>query len=473
MKLMSTIILKERNGQHLSRDSFFSMAGKLQVATFISAYTDIALLNDFLKRCLAAKDGRSAPKVMVFLDLAASGYRSNKDSRKKIEKFSRKIAKNCSEESGIWLVQSGKLFHSKCVLLESTKEAKILIGSLNLTEKAFDGNEELVLAGTGVLGGRSSANAIANDITTAYVPALVKAGKRVPSALLPVRANSIRSLLLSGTMFYEQTESDPFRFNLALPAKFRKIKTQLTHLSGDIQNSVSVMQLLYSAESQYGLGYKNEHFGRSDESPNTKKDKAAWRHLCFETCYGYWCQAELVGDVRTIIDSRMKKRKPHFEKLENSLFSLLAQEEVREKLCEVFSLYVDYLEKNIPDGIKAEWAAAEVKEKWGRWLNRLSHKIKNKTFCDRIIAGIIQAPVPNVWSDPITSAEFEFSFAESILYASQKNQSTKAFSKLLNSYSIDPSLLNDQSEKEILQYLETQIAEPERSDPRKKYPAKI
>ena len=141
MKIMKLISL-QFGRQKKELEDIFSVDSAIRKIIVISAYIDegsIVELIEFLKKY---KDNRVRPVLKIFTDRASVISRMSSDSGYKLQKWNKKIEKSFSKDSGIYLVQKGKLFHSKLYLIEGNTCQRILIGSLNLTQKGLNENEE-------------------------------------------------------------------------------------------------------------------------------------------------------------------------------------------------------------------------------------------------------------------------------------------------------------------------------------------
>lgn len=70
-------------------------------------------------------------------------------------------------------------------------------------------------------------------------------------------------------------------------------------------------------------------------------------------------------------------------------------------------------------------------EAWNKWHTKLLEKVEeNEEFYNRLVSGIASVPTPDIWSDPLSSEEFEDSFFESIIYHWSKEYSRETINKI-------------------------------------------
>ena len=145
---MELVSLKVNNDKNIDLHHLLNIQGSIRQIIIISAYIDLDVIEELIKYLKKHKDDRAYPTLKIFTDSSSSYFYSNINIKEKYKKLSKKIHKFCSDDSDIFLVRAGKLFHSKCFIIESNTYRKFIIGSLNLTKKGLNENEELILLGT-------------------------------------------------------------------------------------------------------------------------------------------------------------------------------------------------------------------------------------------------------------------------------------------------------------------------------------
>jgi len=468
MKLHSTFLGRENSSEWengLTFSGLFPENGAVRDVTIISAYTDLNMLGIICKRSFKQSDKRTGVRIRIFLDRLASTYENDKATKKLMDSLGKKLQQKGANGSGIWLVKIGSLFHAKAVVIETNTNISCMVGSLNMTEKAFARNEELVLLGQSEANSRASTTQIAKWISGVYCESLKAKSKQIPFFKEKIDQDSLQSLMLSGLMFHEVKEADPFRFNIGLPEKFLEIK-QTTHplMRAELKDSISLEAIIIGSKINDGIEYTLPEIG--DEG-----SRESWKKYCLDTCYGYWCPDSLRYEAEQAIDSKRSSREPKFNGNDNDgiegLFSVVKNR--REDITMCWQNILTRLNDQIVMGNISDpnWDVHNVLTRWEKWYDRLEEKLKNKEICDRIILGVNPAPVPNVWSDPITTSEFESSFVESLQFAFAKGEVTK-FRKVINTlkmdYQLDAVKMREGDVPEIMQYLEERIIQSSKDD---------
>jgi len=375
--------------------SFFDIKGRTKDINIISAYFDLKTLDWMYTYAKKNKD----IKIQIFVDRYSSKIFSNKDVHVKLTKTPKNIK--------IFLVRSGKLFHSKLYYIKSDKEIKVLIGSLNFTYNAFQENEEILNQYIENVNDRSK---YLTDIEK-YIDELKTKSEEVTSKIKNNHINNdLRSLLLDGFLYYESKEQESFSFKLKLPDDLKKIDTNIDPtLEANIVDSLTLERLVKESSI-----LKNIKFPKKDNK------HSRWKDYCIETCYGYWSPSSFNSDVENILNSREKLRKPYFDEIKKLLEN--HEDELERAFLKVCKKIIKRLNK-------LEWEYShtpKAKDAWKKWRTRLLEKFNNKTFYNRLILGISKVSPPDIWNDEIASEEFEDSFLDSLIYhwSKEYNKST-------------------------------------------------
>jgi hypothetical protein len=409
----------------------FQIPGAIRSVIVISAYIDIESINQLINFVSNGADSRGYPRLRVFIDKASSRFLSDRELQKQFLEADKKISSICDSSSGIFLVQLGTLFHSKAYLIEGNKKARILLGSMNLTQKAINANEEIVLFEDIYIGGRANGNRLAAWIKK-YAEELHAKSVKVAKNTQGQFPSCMRQLLLDGSIYYELKEQNPFRFKLYLPEEIAKQQAKVDQLlEASINDSVS-LEALITTSSPVGLGMK---------LPGLHGSRAFWKKFCIETCYGYWNPDYLREDLRNTLKRRIEERKPHFDEIKQILHT--RDEEIRSCFLELCLRIKNYIESVGITGWK--YALQSVAEEaWRKWSDSTKSKIQNSQYYDRIVSGITNVPSPDVWNDPLSSEEFEDSFCESILYHWSKEYSKETSNVVAQAFAWNLGLESDQ-----------------------------
>ena len=390
-------------------DSIFQLEGKVTSVVVISAYTDTS----YIKKCISYirkhRNKVNTPHFSIYLDFHSSGYSSNKDVRKELDDIVSTLSKNFDEESGVYLVKSGNIFHSKCIIAESRSSINLLIGSINFTENGFSKNEEIVVNGQAVVGGSSYTNQLVNQ-TWDYIDKIESF--KIGSDKIEIKPLSLRQVLLAGEMYHEEKENDPFGFPLNIPDEIRDVDQDINPLLGArITNTISLEHIVSNTD----------HLKKM--APKKVKSTMSWKKFCILTSYGFWAPISERKNIEDVINYKLKLRTPYY----NSLFRVIREKKriLRQEFAKVandIEKHVDKEKKVDVNGLLVVWNRKEALSSWNEWYERLEGKLELEDFRQRIIVGIIPAPVPNVWSDKISSTDFEESFARNLQYLCMKGQ---------------------------------------------------
>jgi hypothetical protein len=388
-------------------ESLFTLETAVRTLIVISAYIDVETIDAIVKFLRKNKDRRAYPTLRIYIDYSASNYTTLPDRADGLRRCAARIAKFCSEDSGIYLVRTGNLFHTKCYLIRGNQSQKLIVGSLNATQNGLSKNEELVLVGQSALDSDSYVSHLAVWLTEKYLPRL--------NAISDVVAEgdevyhfptTMRQLLLDGWLYYERREQDPFRFPLRLPEEILEQDASIHPLlPAKLTDGISVMKLIQAPTGAGGLG---------KGLPRQGSRRHSWKRYCIETCYGYWSPDYFGEELDRVVMERAKSRLPYFKAARDILNKQQLQ------LARLFESFAQDLNNRIRESYpELSWEAFDdgiLVDAWSEWYARLLKKLGNDEQFDRIVSGLTWTTVPDIWNDPIALEELETSFFNSLKY---------------------------------------------------------
>lgn len=361
--------------------------------TIMSAYTDPDIIGELLDELQGMFDSRFQARFL--LDMGASGYHRDELITNRLEGLAERLRENFDSDSGIFLVNLGRLMHSKAILLHYGKTDRASLGSLNFTRRGFFVNEEI-----------QAHLEHEKDVKEAhgYVTSIIKDKQRCRQ--LPffrdVKEDTVlsaREWLLRGRLFFEDKAANPFNFKLGLPKKLLKQRADIIPgAEAEVPDIISILSLLKIPRA---------------------KNAGGWKTYCIATCYGYWCPVQLVEQVQEHIKkSSETKRQSKVEKvLENS--KLLEKK---------FLTTFDKIEKNIEqlnkkNRTRFRWDKDSAVKRLKKWLPRVLDRLTNPRNMERLLAGVDDTVVPDLWAgDEIALRDFEETFCAHIVIELSKSR---------------------------------------------------
>lgn len=297
------IISLQQQEDSLSLSDLFNVTGAIRSVIAISAYIDIESIVQLIGFLLECADARGKPSLKIFIDKSSSRFFSDRKIKNKLLEQQKIIKNRFSEESGIFLVQFGKLFHSKVYLIEGNKHGKILLGSMNLTQKGINENEEILLLDTYELNRRNSSKL--SKWVKKYAKILESKSTYIADNNNDNFPSCMRQFLLNGKMYYELKEQNPFRFKLSLPKNLIKQQADIDPLlESSVTDTISVEILITNHINGLGL-----------ELPTLGSSRESWKKFCVETCYGYWNPNLWNKELTDTLKERTKHRKPYYDQV--------------------------------------------------------------------------------------------------------------------------------------------------------------
>ncbi|MFV0574687.1 MAG: phospholipase D-like domain-containing protein [Vibrio sp.] len=408
-----------RMEEYQSFDELFAIKGKVSSIIVVSAYVDIESINEILDLVEEKSYSTIKPSVKIYIDSSSSRFYSNRTLNGEFLVCQQRIKNICGSEgdSGIFLVNFGKLFHSKAYLIQGKDNARIILGSMNLTQNGITDNEELVFIEDFKIASNSYGSHLAKQVEE-YVDELMDYSQAVDSDdNRKANFKDLRSFLLNGSIYYEVKEQDPFRFSLKLPDSVKRQSTNIDELlESNVTDSISLERLIIDSFSDFEF-----------EDLSLDSSTESWKKYCVETCYGYWNPASLNSSLNEVLRNRKSIRRPYFETLKSLIIN--EQQKIKEAFLNLCDRINDsLLRENINGWTYSDLHKAE--EDWCRWYDKLKEKVENEQFFDKLILGINTVPVPDIWNDPISSQEFEESFFNSICYQWSKEISRQTSNKI-------------------------------------------
>ena len=464
MYLASTKLLKGVDGKNFSWERIFVSEGKIIEMTVVSAFVDKARLQSLIDELLE-ENGRASMsdcvRLKIFIDASASRFAQEKSQTELLEL--NKIIKNAcwrselrtrklfSDDSGIHLVfiKDTKLFHSKMILCKSRNRMRMVIGSVNFTQCAFNNNEELAIVGEVKLSNGVVSNAEKNNLfrqaldyekilndsvkeneeNTKSIPKnnsaveSYKVSQNLANQYVPNDTN-LYAYLMRGSLFYSKPLSFSEYFLLKLPKgvlqkKLEKDKA-ISSLIGktNMKNSLSIVKLVTLSE---------EEGGANISLPPKAEGRNMWRSLCIPTSFGFWCPPERKEDLENekkknkesdyythlldAISDNKKLLQDKFLKLINAIKEKIKETE-EERKTDASLHYNEEIKKE--DDLET-WQYANEKfaiEKWNEFVKKLlANRKKLEKDCSEII---FEAKVPYLSEDVQARTEFLTSFIEAI-----------------------------------------------------------
>jgi len=431
------IISLQSKTENLSLEELFGVTGAVRNIIVISAYIDTKSIEQLTTFLASNADARTKPTFKIFIDKSSSRFFSNRKAKIELLERQKEILKHFSSDSGIFLVQFGKLFHSKIYLVEGNKNGKLLLGSMNLTQKGINENEEILLVDDFNIGGRAISNKLSKWVKE-YSGKLKNKSVSVDDNIKGRYPGCIRQLLLNGSIYYELKEHNPFRFKLNLPEGTIKQQADIDRLlESSVTDTISIETLI--SEIVDGIG---------KELPNPKNIKAFWKKYCIETCFGFWNPDSWNEELISTLNSRVEQRKPYYD----ALLSI-----IRENSSDIKLSFIDLCERiqaYLHNNKIFDWKYGNIekaKKAWDQWYDNLLSKLENEKYYNRLISGISSVPSPDVWNDPLSSEEYEDSFFESIIYHWSKEYSRETSNVIAQAISrnIDDYGLSEEDRMDI------------------------
>lgn len=407
--------------------NFFTIDGSIAQISIATAYSDPETIGNIFN-CVQKNFDCRGVIFNVFIDQNASralygqNYHNsycNRTTRIK-NHISTHTQRQDTEDSGIFLVDLQRLFHSKFIFIRSSKMTRLVIGSINMTVNGVDveGNEELIY-----IHDNPNSGMVKNIYQ--YIDFLYNHSTPVRDAREVHTKNSLRDFFLNGKLYIQFDKIRPFRFDLDLPQEI--IRQQPLHPLIDIKNTSSINILHFC---------KNFNPNNERVEENIHSQTPQWKKFCVETNYGYWAPNEYIDRINEILDEKGERGsnllKAQLQEIQTEEFNTQAQNFFSELA-------------NTITGLGFEW---KYQERWDNWLRRLQKKLFDADeirpdFFDKLVSGVITSEMPDIWDSTFHREMFVDSFLESLQFSIDRPNTRNCVAKCFLEKNVYPETSND------------------------------
>lgn len=396
-----------------------SLEGKLQKILIASAYCDPEIINEIFKIFINNSDGRSRT-FQVFIDRSSSKIIGDKQLSNKYKKINKKIIDECTgDDNGIYLVNiNGKLFHTKLIYLESTKENKLISGSINLTKQGTDvhQNEEIIIDYNNIN------TTLQNNINIYFDTLKQNLSIRVDNDIKSNKISSARDFFLSGKLFLQLDRLAPLNFTLNLPQEYfnsDSVHPILRHKTSGTVNLLSSWMYINKSNQEN----KNSQYEKNDSDENENK-RVTFKTWCIETDFGFFAPYEFIRNVRSFYSITDDK----INYLNNEIDNMIKEKEnFNKEMLKIFEeIKENSYQNNTPWSININ--------NWNTFFyNRINRLLKDDDYrsslVERMSSGLCEISMPDIWNDPVSLKLFKFNFINFLKSKSstrsERNKSTR------------------------------------------------
>lgn len=411
----------------LSIDSIWSQKSKkITRCIVVSAYTDCEWIDQIVKYVEENKNKKSVD-FRFYLDCYASKFLILREVKERLIDINKRI-RAIDSEGGIFLVKNFQLFHPKIIITQTEKTYKVIVGSINFTQKAFEKNEEIALVDD--FDDPKNYPYYTWQIEL-YLEKLNVVAKNVSEIDESVEYNSLRSRMMDGVLYWKNNEYKPFSFNLGLSAS---LLNKISKFFNSKENSPleKYWNRVYPSSLPVSKLFKNNF---DKDSKGKQEEKVKWKYLSLETPYGYWVPREYVELVEKSISRQSAKTEKKLKAFCRDIKE--SEKEIVTNFNEFYNALMNECGKVKKIDRKDSNAIISMKSRWNEWFDRLKKKIgvldeKNKSpkeieelkrlsdkFLERLYRSYNQESVPDIWNDEIAIQDFEDNIVDCIRFSSQ------------------------------------------------------
>ena len=402
-------IEKLKNIQSLTFEQLKDRMKKKKIVKVVSCYYGINQLNDFLKKLIGRN--RSTDVILCATGISKDNWETQVNALLDKEKGVR-----LGQRQNVYLYTKFTLLHSKIYFSKSPSSSRgaiCLLGSANLSQNAFECNEEILAD----IYDDETKNAVENyiDFILSDKDNLIdiralqnqkrKEGVNFKLDLTNFEQQSISVLdyLLTGYLAFKCSRSFSLGFSdkewgkeiNSAAADSEYIKNKKTLNMAAVLKVNGLDDVVNDTEDD-----SDDEFDENESISTSKKvsSRVLIKPNSIETCFGYWIPQERIENVRSLMNCQ--QRKLDYNKILTALRENQdgLKNDVRSRLIEAFNevnLSVSrrlYFEKKIVNHLKT----------------KLRYYEKNKSLY--LSSCYFITPMPNLFEDPTTKMEFLESF---------------------------------------------------------------
>lgn len=411
----------------ISKDSIWPEKNKkITRCIVVSAYTDCEWIDGMVDYVEENRNKKSI-EFRFYLDFFASKISVLKEIQERLIEINSRI-RRIDPNGGIFLIKKFQLFHSKIIITQTEKLCKVVVGSINFTQKAFEKNEEIALVDD--FNNPKNYPHYTWQIEH-YIEKLNAIARNVSEIEESEEHNSLRSRMMDGVLYWKNSEYKPFSFNLGLSAS---LLNKISRFFNSNENSPleKYWNRVYPSTLPVSKLFEND-FDKDPKGPQGEKVK--WKYLSLETPYGFWVPREYVK----LVEKSISKQSMKAEKKLNTFCNGIKDNEKRieTNFYEFYNALKSECNKVENKDLKDSNAINSMESRWKEWFDRLKKKIgiqdeKNKSpkeieeikslsqkFLKRLCRSYIQESVPDIWNDEIAIQEFEDNIVDYVRYSGQ------------------------------------------------------
>jgi hypothetical protein len=423
--ICSTKILPKDCGKNFQREDLFP-EGLVTEMYVVSAYTDVDVIKWLVGELQKAECGSSRSRIIlkIFLDERYSRF-DDDNMRTFLLKINKTIKSATTQngrllfddESGIYLVRRGALFHSKLIVTQTTKATRVIIGSLNFTKNAFKSNEELVYVCDDAILFKKARKYISllerifDEPKACKLEGNIRISRVSDNLIFESHKNeTLDEYILDGFLVHPaRKRAFPEYFKLNLPKDI--IESSLEELEHKdliegkgLKGSISVLKMLQKIDKSL-INLKKAQ----------KEGKGKWSSLCIDTPLGLWCPKDKIDELKSKVNGAEDLENYHtfiFKKLVEKRVEL--EKMFRSVISEISAVIKNVQEKN---GKKINWDYFDEQvalNDWNDWFSDLLGRKEDATWFDRLNSIVSISKMPAIFDDPVSGRAFKKAFIESL-----------------------------------------------------------
>lgn len=338
----------------------------------------------------------------------------------------------------IYLNHENAMFHTKLFKFYRPRKYRYFVGSANLSNSAFQRNEELVLSFRRM-----------QPQLDRYIENVMENSTLVSDfSLRGEDLGELEEFLQSGVLFYKPNTQLNFTFHeLDMP---KDVEERLSMLSErPVHTNPGTAWGAYNLKRAIKARLPNLEAAEVSEEKMRRLSISRW---AIETCYGYWVPSAYIAEVQKKVAMVSNQKKDSLLALRDAIHSIGLEallDDYRHYLTDVVTIL---------SNARIDWRPdSRLLQRFSRYLNRLVQKLEHETFVERFCRPLVQSFLPEMWDDSYAKMDFLDSFCEFVEYKvlSAGSSSSLPVASMVNAFEIT----NGDDSQAILQKMEDYFKE--------------
>lgn len=351
-------------------------------ATIISAFYHV----EFLMKLMGKVPTNARNEYKITMVFNGAYGRRLKGQIEELKKLRKRLRQARFGSVDIRLIRiPGGLFHTKLFMVQNRTQPQWFVGSSNATKQGFYVNDEILLNVTGRQ----------NELRS-YINDTLHKSKAINDPEFDPVPEDIIAFLRDGAIYFKSSAQVSFSYPMKLPDKvadkYAEQNQRPRYTDPALPFTTFNIRRAISADIDLDITHERKIVPIRSNS--------------VETCFGYWVPTALTGLVNEKIDEKSVKDEKQLEALADEM----VRTERRTRTIEQFGDFLGDIEQATNTRLEVQ----EMMDNFEKYYERLTSRLSNPVMRERYSRPLTVTSVPEIWDDPVASADFKDTFLQDV-----------------------------------------------------------